>query len=358
MMRRKDLQHFDIAGVLPVWKEVGPTSHDVVDMVRRAARIRQVGHTGTLDPAAEGLLVLCLGPYTKLVPYLTDTDKVYRGWFALGVETDTDDSEGKPVAVADASGVDEARVREAAARFVGEIEQIPPRFSAVKVGGKKLYEYARAEQEVAVEPRRVRIDRFEIGRVKPLELPQDFVERARQNPAVAQEFERLLGTFRQVEFEVAVSSGTYVRSVARDLGRALGCGGFLLRLARVATGAFRAEQAMPMQALASMTPEKLDEHLVRGVAVLDRAKYPIFRILPAYLPRLQKGQPLTDRMVEEMEEAAKVPNDAVCAIADDVGGLLAMVRAIRFDALQRKNAYPAGHRVGFRPLRIFPNGLR
>jgi tRNA pseudouridine55 synthase len=357
-MRRKDLQHFEIAGVLPVWKEVGPTSHDVVDMVRRVARIRQVGHTGTLDPAAEGLLVLCLGPYTKLVPYLTDTNKVYRGWFALGVETDTDDSDGKPIAVANASGVDEARVREAAARFVGEIEQIPPRFSAVKVGGKKLYEYARAEQAVVIEPRRVRIDRFEIGQVKPIELPEDFIERAHQNPELGKEFEHLLGTFRQVEFEVAVSSGTYVRSLARDLGRALGCGGFLLRLARTATGAFRSEQAVPMAALKTMTPEKLDEYLVRGTAVLDRSKYPVFRILPAYLPRLQKGQPLTDRMVEEMEEAAGVANDTVCAIADDVGGLLAMVRAIRFDALQRKNAYSAGHRAGFRPLRIFPNGLR
>lgn len=359
IMRSRQRREMELAGVLPVWKTAGPTSHDVVDMVRRASRMRQVGHTGTLDPAAQGLLVLCLGGYTKLAPYLMDTDKSYRGWFCLGVETDTDDVEGTPIAAVGAQRLAAEEIPRAAAQFVGEIDQVPPRFSAVKREGRKLYELARAGQEVDVAPRRVRVYEFEVGEPEPCTLPPSLVERARAaGPDIAKAFQDRPPTVVRVAFRTVVSSGTYVRALARDLGRALGCGGFLLSLERTAAGVFRAEDAVPMQELAALTPEKIDELLVRGVHVIDQRKYPVFHLVPAYAERLARGQALLNTMLEEMDEAGAVASGTVCAVADAVGGLLAMVQAQRLEGLQRKNPYAGARVVGFRPLRIFPGGLR
>ncbi|MCX7626581.1 MAG: tRNA pseudouridine(55) synthase TruB [Candidatus Sumerlaeaceae bacterium] len=358
MMRRpKSRKEQVLAGVLPVWKEPGPTSHDVVDMVRRAGRIRQVGHTGTLDPAAAGLLVLCLGPYTKLAPYLMDTDKEYRGYFCLGLETDTDDVEGVVLQVGASKPLSASEIAQAAAQFVGEIDQVPPRFSAVKREGKKLYELARAGKEFEVEPRRVKIYDFEVGDPQACELPSGFVERI-TDPALRQQIEKVHSLIVRVPFRTVVSSGTYVRSLARDLGRVLGCGGFLLSLERTATGVFTGEQALPMGELETITPEALEDHLVHGVDVIDRRKYPVFHLLPAYASRLQQGQPLLNTMFEEIDEAGEVPSGTICAVADDVGGILAMAQAQKLEGLQRKNPYAGAKIAGFRPLRIFPGGLR
>ncbi|MGB9691186.1 MAG: tRNA pseudouridine(55) synthase TruB, partial [Candidatus Sumerlaeaceae bacterium] len=258
-MKRNIRRHeAELAGVLPVWKEPGPTSHDVVDMVRRAAKMRQVGHTGTLDPAAEGLLVLCLGPYTKLAPFLMDTDKEYRGYFCLGAETDTDDVEGTVIQLGQLQNVTAQRLHETADQFLGEIEQVPPRFSAVKRDGKKLYELARAGKDVHAEPRRVKIYEFEIGPPEPCELPAQMLQRT-SDETMRAALENVRPHLVRVPFRTRVSSGTYVRSLARDLGRALGCRAFLLSLERTATGVFTVEHALPMHELESATPEQLDE---------------------------------------------------------------------------------------------------
>jgi tRNA pseudouridine55 synthase len=357
MKRKREQVKSELAGVLPVWKEPGPTSHDVVDMVRRAAHIRQVGHTGTLDPAAAGLLVLCLGPYTKLAPYLMDTDKEYRGFFCLGIETDTDDVEGHVLHVGASRPLTAHEIEHAARQFIGEIEQVPPRFSAVKREGKKLYELAREGKEVDVEPRRVKVYEFEVGTPEPCSLPSDFVDRIADD-SLRRALEKGQSYVVRVPFRTVVSSGTYVRALARDLGRALGCCGFLLALERTATGVFTAEQALRMKEIETMTPEALEDHLLRGVQVLDSRKYPIFHLLPAYASRLAQGQPILNTMFEEMDQAGEVASGTVCAVADDVGGILAMVQAQKLEGLQRKNPYAGAKIAGFRPLRIFPGGLR
>ncbi len=208
-------------GVLVVDKPHGPTSHDVVQDVRRAAGQSRVGHTGTLDPAATGVLVLCLGRATKLVQFLQAGTKTYRARLVLGVETDTQDAEGKVLATRDASGVDEAALRRALGELTGEIEQLPPMVSAVKVGGRRLHEAARAGEEVEREPRRVTVHRLELLDVQP-------------------------GERAEAELEITCSAGTYVRTLAHDAGAALGVGGSLSALRRTANGPFREDEAHPL----------------------------------------------------------------------------------------------------------------
>lgn len=345
-----------ISGILPVLKEPGPTSHDVVQMARRVLHQKQIGHTGTLDPAAAGLLVLCLGTYTKLVPYLVDNDKTYRGYFAFGIETDMDDSEGTPTLIGDAGSLTGETLRAAAARYTGEIEQLPPRYSAVKIAGKKLYEYAREGKPVAIEPRRVTVRSLELADPEPMDPPSAVLGRA-TDAAMREAAAGCAGKLRKAAFRTRVSSGTYVRSLARDIGRQLGCGGYLLSLERDGAGVFSAAQAMPIRELLEK-PEAADDYIVRGAAVIDAAKYPVLRILTAYVQRLHRGQPLTDRMMENPAVAAAVPAEGLCVVADDAGGLLAIMRAERFDSMRQANPYDSRCDVHFRPVRIFPGGLR
>jgi len=223
------------SGILLVDKPVGWTSHDVVQFVRKRFRFRKVGHCGTLDPTATGLLVLVLGRATKLSARLTNQDKVYRGVMELGVETSTDDSEGEVIARRDASGVTRESLEEAFDRFTGEIEQIPPMTSAVKKGGRPLYKLARKGVEIDREPKRVVIHELQLLDFRPPE----------------------------VEFELHCSKGTYVRTLCADIGRDLGCGAYLKTLRRLASGRFRVEDAVPVedmknwerdQVLAAMIP--------------------------------------------------------------------------------------------------------
>jgi tRNA pseudouridine55 synthase len=200
-------------GILIVDKPHGPTSHDVVQTVRRAAGQSRVGHTGTLDPAATGVLVVCLGRATKLVQFLQAGTKTYRARLVLGVETTSQDAQGDVVATRDASGVDEARLRAVLGELTGRIEQIPPMVSAVKVEGRRLHEAARAGEEVEREPRQVTVHGLELLEFEP-------------------------GERAEAEVEVSCSAGTYVRTLAHDAGRALGVGASLLTLRRTANGPF------------------------------------------------------------------------------------------------------------------------
>ena len=316
-------------------------------------REKQIGHTGTLDPAAGGLLVLCLGPYTKLVPYLTQSDKTYRGYFGLGIQTATDDREGEVLSAASSAGLTLERLQTAARAYVGEIQQIPPSYAAIKVQGKKLYEYARKGQEVQVEPRNVTVHSFEIVSLEPAGIPEVLAARATAS-GIALPAD---GQMMRVEFATRVSAGTYVRALARDLGRDVATGGYLDSLWRGDVGQFSDQQALPLEKL-QQDPESAWDYLVNGAAALDQSKYPVFRIVTAFAAKLKTGQPLTNLMMEDPQLAGGVASGAICGIASDDGGLLAMVEAERFEATARTNVYGTKVNVRFKPVRIFPGGLR
>jgi tRNA pseudouridine55 synthase len=205
--------------VLVVDKPVGPTSFDVVRKVRRAARSKRVGHGGTLDPAASGVLPICLGEATKLAQFLLDADKEYDFTVCFGVETDTDDAAGTVTARRDAGAVDEAAVRGALPAFRGAITQVPPSYSALKRAGRPLYAYARAGETVEIAPRAVVVHELELTSFA--------------GPAAA-------------AFTMHCSKGTYVRALARDLGRALGVGGHVTALRRTRSGPFSLAEARPL----------------------------------------------------------------------------------------------------------------
>lgn len=243
MSRRRDP---DVAGLLIVDKPVGHTSHDVVAIARRALGIRKVGHTGTLDPDATGVLVLAVGRATRLVSQLQAGRKTYAARMVLGVATSTQDAAGEVLAEADASHLTERQVCEALTGFQGEIEQIPPMVSAVKVGGERLHAKARRGEVVERAPRRVVIHDLVL---------EDFVP----------------GPRAEVAFLVTCSSGTYVRTLAHDLGERLGVGGSLTELRRLANGPFTVEQALPLDDVVALgeAHQLRDRLLSPGQALRD-----------------------------------------------------------------------------------------
>jgi len=208
-----------VDGLLLLDKPPGVTSHDVVDEVRRALGMRKVGHAGTLDPMATGLLLVGVGRATRLLRFLVGLHKTYEGTGRLGEETDTLDAEGEVVRTAPV-GSARSDLERAMTALVGESMQRPPAYSAVRVGGRKLYEAARKGQELEAAPRRVSVEAFDL----------------------------LAFDGRDFEFRVTCSSGTYVRVLVADVGHALGCGAHLVRLARTAIGPFHVEDAVPPDA--------------------------------------------------------------------------------------------------------------
>jgi tRNA pseudouridine55 synthase len=212
-------------GVLPVDKPAGPTSHDVVAMARRALRTRRIGHTGTLDPFASGLLLLCIDRATRIAEYLSGMDKRYTATIRLGETTDTDDSTGVVIASGDASGVTGVDVEAALVRLRGETMQLPPRYSAKQRGGERAYAAARQGREFALDPVPVHI--------------RELVLLAFEPPLA--------------HVEVLCSSGTYIRAIARDAGAALGVGGHLQVLRRTAIGPHAVADALPVADLADAT---------------------------------------------------------------------------------------------------------
>ena len=210
-----------ISGILNIDKPAGMTSHDAVDRVRRISGQRRVGHAGTLDPLATGVLVVCLGQATRVAEYLMASDKVYRAQIRLGVSTDTHDAEGEVTATAEVN-LGEEEAREAMASFTGAIQQVPPMYSALKREGTPLYKLARQGITVGREPRSV-----EIHNIQLLDW----------NPPL-------------LTMRVECSPGTYIRALARDLGQKLGCGAHLQSLTRLASGHFTLEEAVSLDELA------------------------------------------------------------------------------------------------------------
>ncbi len=235
--KRHRLPIFKASGILPVDKPAEWTSFDVVNFVRARFNIPKVGHCGTLDPAATGLLVLVLGDFTKYSGKLSGEDKVYEGTLRLGVETDSGDLDGSVTATREVN-VTEEQLRETMATFTGEQMQTPPMVSAVKVGGQKLYELARKGVEIEREPRPIVIHELRIDRVA---LPE-------------------------CDFTLHCSKGTYVRTLCSDIGEKLGCGGVLAGLRRIRSGKFSIDQAVTVEELKAMDAEQLGALLAAKLA--------------------------------------------------------------------------------------------
>lgn len=276
--------------VLPVDKPEGPTSHDVVGRVRRALGRRRVGHTGTLDPFASGLLLLCVGRATRLAEYLSDLDKTYEAVARLGQTTDTLDRDGE--LVEERQGVDQLSRRDVEAtlaRLVGTLEQVPPAYSAKKVGGEAAHRRVRRGEHVELAPATVTVHEIELSSFEP----------------------------PRVGFRVRCSSGTYVRALARDLGEMLGVGAHLVALRRTAIGAFDVRGAV--------SAERLDDEAALARALVD----PLDAL--AHLPRLtaddadaallSQGRALSG-VGEELEGLVAVAHDgALLAIGESGGGV-------------------------------------
>ena len=255
----KDLPLF---GFLNIYKPKGITSHDVVSRLRRVTKIKQIGHTGTLDPFATGVLPICIGKSTRLIEYLED-DKEYLATVQFGKNTDTYDLDGEVVATFDKK-VSEVEVREALKSFEGEISQMPPIYSAIKVNGKKLYDYARAGETVEIKPRTVFISKIEL-----------------------KEFDE---TSQVAKILVACSKGTYIRSIAYDLGQNLGCGAYLSALERTKAGRFLVENTIKLDDLTEK--DLVCKHLVNP---LDMLNYPTLELSDSDKQRVSHGMSITNR---------------------------------------------------------------
>lgn len=230
-------------GFLNVYKPQGKTSHDIVAILRRVTKVKQIGHTGTLDPFAEGVLPICIGKATRLIEYLED-NKAYIGTVKLGESTTTYDTEGEVVNSSNKK-VSLQEIETALEKFRGKILQLPPIYSAIKVNGKKLYEYARKGEEVKIEPREVNIYKLEI---------------------VSFDEEKQL-----LELLIECSKGTYIRSIAHDLGKILGCYGHLIKLVRIKAGKFEIENCIKLDSI--QTVENIKNKLIYPLEYLNYPKY-------------------------------------------------------------------------------------
>lgn len=279
-------------GVLVIDKPSGPTSFDVVRRVRSLLRIPKVGHTGTLDPLATGVLPLCLGDATRIAGYITEGDKAYEAVLKLGVETDTLDSQGAVVSTRPVPELSGAILEAALAPFRGQYEQIPPMYSAVKVGGKRLYELARAGEEVERKARPVTV--YEL-------LLRDF-------------------SMDAVRLFVRSSKGFFVRTLAQEIGRALGCGAHLTALRRTQSGPFTLSTAVPLEKL----EKSITEDRTRALAALSGtlvsaydalAELPVVEVSAADAERVRHGVP-----IEVRAEGARLrvvgPDRELLAIAE------------------------------------------
>jgi tRNA pseudouridine55 synthase len=255
-------------------KPAGPTSHDIVDRVRRVLGERRVGHTGTLDPFATGVLVICVGKATRLARFLAEGDKLYRATVRLGFSTATDDLLGASLGAPRPVHPDRRTVEEAARALTGDLEQVPPAYSAKRIEGRRLYDLAREGTLVSRPPARVRVSAFDV-----LALRDD-----------------------QVDIEVRCSPGTYVRALARDLGANLGTGGHLTALRRLMSGGFTTDDAVPGDLLPSLAHARLKP---LEALLLD---LPAVRLSEAGLAAVRHGRDVTATDLAERPTEPTLPS--------------------------------------------------
>jgi tRNA pseudouridine55 synthase len=302
-------------GVLVVDKPAGPTSFAVVERVRRAAGASKAGHAGTLDPAATGVLAVCLDDAVKVQHWITEGDKAYQADVVLGAATDTEDAEGRVVERGDPSRLTAAAVAAALPAFVGTLAQVPPMYSAVRVRGRRLHEAARAGEEVERAPRRVVVHALDLLAFEP--GAPDGLARAR--------------------LAVRCGKGTYVRSLASALGRALGVPAHLGALRRTASGPFSLDRATPLEDVERLGREAPDALRARLVSPADAlASYPAVRVSPAEVLALLQGQVLR-----------RLAPGPLCRALDASGALVAMVEP----------APREGSAEGLRPVRVLVQPL-
>ena len=265
-------------GFLNIYKPVGMTSHDFVAVLRRVTKIKQIGHTGTLDPFAEGVLPVCIGKATRLIEYLQD-DKEYLATVQFGASTNTFDLDGEKTFTSDKK-VKKEEIIETLKSFEGEISQLPPIFSAIKVKGKKLYEYARKGEEVEIQPRKVFIENIELN---------SFDEES-----------------QQAQVLIKCSKGTYIRSIANDLGEKLGCGGYLVKLIRTQAGNFRVENSIQLDGI------DVENNLLNPLDVMDLPK---ITVNDEDLARIKNGMPILKKCDKIGNFVILVYNDVeICAV--------------------------------------------
>jgi tRNA pseudouridine55 synthase len=284
-------------GVLNINKSAGMTSRAVVDQVQRIVKPAKAGHAGTLDPLATGVLVVCVGPATRLISYVQRQAKTYRAAFLLGRRSDTDDVDGAVVEVPCAPAASE-QIDALLPDFVGRIQQVPPRYSAVHVGGQRAYALARQGAEVDLQPRAV-----DVYAIRVVEFG-----------------------FPRLVLEIECGSGTYVRSIGRDLGERLGCGAVMSELVRTRIGPFRIEDAV--------SPDDLDRHSLPAAllpALTAVADLPRHQAIEADLTALRRGRPIAAAVASDEPTAAADAGEV--AICDPAGELAAVAR--RCDGLLR-----------------------
>ena len=261
-----------INGIINIYKEAGFTSHDVVAKLRGIVKQKKIGHTGTLDPDAVGVLPVCFGNATKLCDMLTDKSKEYRACMLLGETSDTQDASGTILSRTQVN-VNEEEVRDAVMSFVGEYDQIPPMYSALKVNGKKLYELARQGVEIERKSRRVEIHHIKIEEIN---LPR-------------------------VTFSVGCSKGTYIRTLCADIGDRLGCGALMETLQRTRVGNFHIEQALKLSQIEELVREnRLEEYVIAPDAVFE--EYESLTVMPEFDKVLLNGNKLYFKQVRAVRK--------------------------------------------------------
>lgn len=279
-----------VNGLLVVDKPAGITSHDVVARVRRLAGTRKVGHAGTLDPMATGVLVIGINRATRLLGHLLLTDKAYDATVRLGVSTTTDDAEGEVTESTSASFLDPGAVAAEFAAQVGDIMQVPTAVSAIKVDGKRAYQRVRDGEEVRLDPRPVTVHELAVGD------------------------QRVVGDWLDVDISLRCSSGTYVRAIARDVGAALGVGGHLTALRRTAVGPFGIDRARTLDELA-------DELGVLDISEAARASFPTYELDDVQAAMVRVGKKLPVDLPEAVPTAVFAPTGEFLALYERGGEL-------------------------------------
>lgn len=287
------------AAVINLLKPPGITSHDAVARLRRILGERQIGHGGTLDPGAAGVLPIMIGRATKLMPYVSSLRKSYRAEMTLGIVTDTQDASGETLEVSESFSLPPKALGDAMVTFLGEIEQVPPMTSALKKDGRRLYELAREGREVPREPREVEIYEMHVIAVLPRESTR-------------------LVTGTRVIFDVVCSKGTYIRTLCHDIGKRLGCGAHMSFLVRTGVGPYTLDQSHTLEEIERavadgsvadvlLDPESAVEHLARYVVTKDEAR------------RLRHGQALS---IDMKRLHGGLSPDGVVRVSEEEGGLV------------------------------------
>ena len=290
-------------GILNVYKEPGFTSHDVVAKLRGICKQKKIGHTGTLDPEASGVLPVCLGNATKLCDLLTDKDKEYRAVLLLGVETDTQDTTGQILAEKEVNAGEED-VRSAILSFVGPYDQIPPMYSALKVNGKKLYELAREGQEVERKARRITIHEI---RILEINLPE-------------------------VKLEVTCSKGTYIRTLCHDIGQKLGCGGCMKELLRTRVERFGLEDSIRLGEIAQLQKEGILEEKIIAIDEMFPT-YAQVVLPPKTAAAVRNGNSFRKRDISQETALKEYENDERVRVYDESHQFIAIYCYCRKDDL-------------------------